>query len=364
MPNARQLADFATSLEKTFGTKIMPKEPLVRDIVSTRSLTLDWALRHGGLESGCIYEMIGPPDSGKTSLAIGILAEAQRMFPDRAVAYLDLEKTFRELWATRLGLDCSPAAARAGLWLHPYPATSEDASDLARTLAGSGMVSFIVIDSVGGMESAKVLGNKAGKDTMGKNAQVITRMGKELATLTRQENCTILMINQPRANYSGYGGDLSAGPKALQHATTAKIDIKRIGGEGNEPKKMKFGDSEEPVSFKTRAIIKRMKNGTPGRTAEFWFNIQDTDLYGPVGVFAADEYAVMGIRLGVIAREGKGSYYVIPGAPKVNGRAAVAELLRGRPDLMENVRKGVLEAQASEAAEATGTTDAEENQDA
>ena len=359
MPSNVQLAKFAAGLEKTFGEKIMPKNPLVRDIVSTRALTLDWALRNGGLESGCIYELIGPPDSGKTSLAIGILAEAQQMFTDRAVAYLDLEKTFRDLWATRLGLNCSGEAARAGLWLHPYPATSEDASDLARTLAGSGMVSFIVIDSVGGMESAKVLGNKAGKDTMGKNAQVITRMGKELATLTRQENCTILMINQPRANYSGYGGDLSAGPKALQHATTAKIDIKRIGGEGNEPKKMTFGDSEEPVSFKTRAIIKRMKNGTPGRVAEFWFNIQDTEKYGPVGVYKADEYTTMGIKHKVIAQNG--GWYIVPGADKVQGRPAVTALLRERPDLMEAVRKGVLEAQGSEAAETAVT---EEDADA
>jgi recombination protein RecA len=350
---ARQLASFAEGLGKEFGGKIIPQEPLVRDIIPTGSLTLDWALRNGGLESGCIYEMIGPPDSGKTSLAILMLAAAQRMFPDRAVAYLDLEKTFRELWATRLGLSCSREDERAGRWLHPFPATSEDASDLARRMAQSGFVSLIVIDSVGGMESAKVLGTKAGKDTMGKNAQVLTRLSKELATLTRQENCTILMINQPRANYSGYGGDLPAGPKALRHATTAMIDIKRIGGEGNEPKTAKFGDSEEAVSFRTKATIKRMKNGTPGRTAEFWFNIQDTDRYGPVGVFAADEYTVMGIRLGVIERQGGGSWYVVPGADKVNGRAAVTALLRERPDLMENVRKGVLAAQASEAAEAT-----------
>lgn len=336
-----QLANFAAKMQTKFGDTRLPQEEPDREIMTTTSLTLDWALRLGGLETGCIYEMVGEKDSFKTSMGIRMLAEARRRWPVRGVAYIDLEKTFRKRHATTLGLDCSDEAAASGAWQHLFPVDSEDASDMARQYCGSGLYSFIVIDSVGGMESRKAFNKEAGDDIVGKNAQVITRMAKHLATLTWQHQCTILLINQYRANLSGYGGNLSAGPMALQYATTGKIEMKSIGG-ADGTRSMKFGDSEEPVSKQIRARITRLKNAPQGRRAEFWFNIQPTLQYGPVGVFEADEYATMGIKFGVIPREGKGSYYVVPGADKVNGREAVVKLLASSPDLMANVRAGVL----------------------
>lgn len=354
MPN--QLAAFAAKQNKKFGDNLAPLVNKPRDVLSTTSLTLDWALRKGGLEMGAIYEILGPPGCFKTSMAIRMMAEARHRWPERAVSYIDLEKTFRDEWAADHGLDSSDAAIAAGTFNHTYPETSEDASDLSRMQAGSGLFSLIVIDSVGGMESKKAFAKEAGEAVMGNNAQVITRMSKALATLTRQHECAIVMINQPRANLSGGYSDLSAGPKALQHATTAKITMKLIGG-ADGIRKMKFGDSEEPVSKQVRAIVDRLKYGTEGRRAEFWFNVQESGEYGPIGVNEADEYATMGIRYGVIAREGKGSYYVVPGADKVNGKPAVIKLLRGRPDLLEGVRAGVLAADPE--AEALETFDIE-----
>jgi len=341
-----KLANFAEKMRKDFGETRMPARTAGRPVLSTTSLTLDWALRKGGLEEGGIYEIVGDKDSYKTSLAIRMMASAQQQYPRKGVAYIDLEKTFRGDWAGVLGLDCSDDAAAAGRWLHAYPEDSEDASDLARQMAMSGLVSFIVVDSVGGMESRKAFNKDAADDIVGKNAQVITRMVKHLATLAWQHSCTILLINQYRANLSGYGGDLSAGPKAMGYSTTAKIEMKRIGG-ADAVRKMKFGDSEEPVAQQYRAIVSRLKNGTPGRRAEFWANLQPTLQYGPVGINTADEYASMGIRFGVIAREGKGSWYVVPGAEKVNGREAVVKLLLGHPELLDNVRRGVLAQGAS-----------------
>jgi RecA/RadA recombinase len=206
------------------------------------------------------------------------------------------------------------------------------------------------------MESKKAFAKEAGEDIIGKNAQVITRMSKALASLTRQNECSIILINQPRAPVSGGYSDLSAGPRALQHATTAKITMRLIGG-ADGTRKMKFGDSEEPVSKQVRAIVERLKYGTEGRRAEFWFNVQETAEYGPVGVNAADEYATMGIRYGVIAREGKGSWYVVPGADKVNGQPAVRKLLLARPELLEAVRAGVLAADPEAAANTDSTED-------
>lgn len=341
-----QLANFAAKMRDQYGATRMPEHSAERDILSTTSLTLDWAFRLGGLEMGAIYEFVGEKDSFKTSLAIRMLAEAQRRWPARGVAYIDLEKTFRDGWASKLGLDCSDEAAGAGLWMHTYPEDSEDSSDMCRQLARSGLYSLIVLDSVGGMESRKAFKKDAEEDVVGKNAQVITRMAKQLATLTWQNQCTIIMINQYRANIGGYGGDLSAGPRALQYATTAKVEMHAIGG-ADGVRKLKFGDSEEPVGRQVRARITRLKNATPGRKAEFWFSIQPTAQFGPVGIDVADEYTTMGIRFGVIAREGKGSYYVVPGADKVNGRDAVMKLLRQRPELLDGVRAGVLAAETT-----------------
>ena len=270
-----------------------------------------------------------------STLAINSMKEQQRAFPDRAIAYLDVEGTFDYDWAEGLGLDTSSPER----WRHLYPGTSEEASDMIRECCRSGLYSIAVVDSIGGMESKKALDKDAEDDLVGKNAQVVTRMVKHLASLARLSSCTVLLINQHRANISSYGGNVSAGPKAMQHATSTKITMSRTG---EPPKKIRFAAGEDPetVAVQIRARVDRSKLVAPGRVAEFWISNRPTEELGPPGIYALDEYATLGIKLGAIVQ--KGAWYQFPNSgPQVQGRENVVLAMRADNSLLDSVRSAI-----------------------
>ena len=333
MAGSRDLAAFAARMDTKY--KPDPEPPTV--IVPTGIFSLDWALRVGGWQLGRIYEIVGPKDSGKSLTVIKGMVSHRQQFPDRGVAYINIENTFSESWATLSGLDCSKAASKAGTWANLPAATSEEASDKARDYVGSGLYSCLVIDSVGAMESAKVLGVEAIKDTMGRNAGVITKLTKALAALAKDNRCTILLVNQPRANMSGFGGDISAGPKAMQHSTTAQIKMSGLNGEKDVRTAEYFGDTER-IGGRVRASIPRMKNGAPGRRADWFIMNRETTQFGPAGVDFADDVISLGVRIGVI-EQGGGGYYTLPTGEKFQGRLKAGVFLREHPDALAAVRK-------------------------
>jgi RecA/RadA recombinase len=303
-------------------------------VLSTGSLTVDWALRRGGLIKGREHEIVGAPDSAKTLLVIYAMASAQRKYPRQAVGYVDLEGTFDDEWAVRNGMDLG-----RDRWFHLYADDSEDASDQARKLAGSGLCSLVAVDSIGAMESRKALAKDAKDELPGRNAQVVTRMCKHLASLTRRTGTTVILVNQLRAQIGSTGADVSAGPKEMQHATTTRI---AMSGGREEPLSMIFDEGQPPeiVSRQFKAKVTRGKGIAPGRVAEFWVNNRDTEQYGPAGINVIDEYISVGVRTGAIERDGGGNY-TLPGTAKIKGRAAVVQLLRSQPELREIVRKRI-----------------------
>jgi recombination protein RecA len=348
------LSRFAAGLPKKYGEQRVVGRPA--EFVSTGSLTLDYALRRGGWPVGQIAELVGPPDAGKSTVAIASMASYQRRFPDRGIWYVDIEKTFDETWAQYQGLDITPPED-GGTFVHTYPETSEQTSDMmhdaCRIPDGSteSLFSLVVVDSIGGMESQKAFDKLAAEDIMGKNAQVITRMVKRTASLARTGRTTALLVNQHRANLSGYGGDLSAGPKAMQHSTAIKVTMRPASGD-NTIRYQKFAGNQEPVAVKRVAKVDRSKLCAPGSRAEFWINNRQTDAYGPPGINVADEYVTMGLLLAVIQK--RGSFFQIPGADQVQGREALAAQLIANPDLMETVRLGIF---ATDGAGADAVTD-------
>lgn len=342
MSGSRQLANFAAKLAKDYGPE---QAPLDADpdvvIVPTGSVALDWALRLGGWRQGRIYEIIGVKDAGKSSLVLTGAAIHQRIFPDRGVAYLDIEKTFEPPWATALGVDCSKKARREGRWIHLFPKDSESASDMARDNASSGLVSLIIVDSVGGMESKKAFDKDAAKAQVGSNSQVITRMSKALATLARNNDATILLVNQYRANVGvPMGGDVSAGPKAMQHATTAKVEMAQVFREGATPREAEFYGAKEITGRMSRARVSRMKTGAPSRVAEFWINTQPTEKYGPQGIDSGDEYLQTGLKVGAIQQQ-PGGYYAMPGGERFHGKDALLSKLRSEQSARDEVRAAI-----------------------
>jgi recombination protein RecA len=336
---AASLAAFSAQMHSRYGGyRIANESPPV--IVPTGSANLDKALRVGGWREGRVFEVIGPKDSGKSSLVIASIVSFMRLFPDRGACYVNIEGTFDPARATEMGLDCSDEAIRSGRWAPLLPASTEEASDMARDYCASGFYGILVVDSVGGMESWKVLEKSASEDTMGKNAQVITKMTKHLSSLARLHRCTVLLVNQQRANFSAYGGPQSAGPMAMQYSTTAKVEMSMRGAEG-DVRKLKLPGDEEPSAVSQRHVarVTRAKNTLPGRSAQFFINKVGTPQYGPPGIDVSDEYLTMGTAQGVIKLGG--AWYTFPDGERANGRDKGAAYLREHPDVMSQIREAL-----------------------
>jgi recombination protein RecA len=338
-PRQNELDRFRAGLARTYGDRVAPAEQVIAQ-VSTGSLTLDWALREGGWRESRIHEIVGPPDSAKTTLVICSMAAALRKYPERGVGYVDMEGTFEDDWAEANGLDLSCVE-------HLYADFSEQASDQARSLCRSGLYSMVVVDSIGAMESVKALEKDAVDPLPGRNAQVITRMCKHLASLSRQHRVTVILVNQLRAQIGSMGGDVSAGPKEMQHATTTRVQM--TGGR-QEPVKMQFypGEDAEIVSRQFRGRVTRSKVVPPGRVAEFWVNNRPTDDYGPAGINEVDEYISVGVRLGAIEQDNGGNY-TLPGTGKIKGRAGAVRALRGDEKLRRAVREAIFRLEGTSA---------------
>jgi recombination protein RecA len=330
------LGAFAAKMQGHYGDKISNSPP--PEIVPTGSLALDRALRVGGWQAGRVYEILGAKDSAKTTLMIASMVSFANRYPDRGYCYVNMENTLDPDRATAMGLDVSDGALKSGRWAQLFPTDSEDASNLAGEYCQSGLYSVIVVDSVGAMESRRVLAKAAEEDTVMANAKVITQMNKKLSTLARLRNCTVLLVNQPRATPSSFGGDVSAGPKHMQHVTTAKIVMRSLGDPETDIRKLTLPGDDEPVivSQQFAAKVERMKNGVSGLTAKFFANKTATAEFGPPGIDAAGEYLDVGVRENVIKLGG--GWYTFPDGHREQGRPAAGRYIRETPEAGAAIR--------------------------
>lgn len=330
------LAAFAAKQQGHYKDRIANSPP--PEIVPTGSLALDRALRVGGWQAGRVYEILGAKDSAKTTLMIASMVSFAARYPERGYCYVNMENTLDPKRATAMGLDVSDEALASGRWAQCFPTDSEDASNMAGEYCQSGHYSVIVVDSIGAMESRRVLAKAAEEDTVMANAKVITQMNKRLSTAARLRNCTVLLVNQPRATPSSFGGDVSAGPKHMQHVTTAKIVMRSLGDPETDVRKLKLpGDDEEViVSQQFAAKVDRMKNGVSGLTAKFFCNKTQTAEFGPPGIDSAGEYLDVGVREGVI-RLG-GGWYNFPDGHREQGRPAAGRYIRETPEAGAAIR--------------------------
>lgn len=344
----KSLDAFLTTQEKRFGERVMRNETKVEQLyIPTGSIGLDMALG-GGWRTGRIHQIVGQPGCAKTSLAIKAMAEAQKMFPDKAVAYIDVERTFEEEWAESLGLNLD--RKKKFTWIKVD--SSEDVSDVLRDMLRSELFSMVVVDSIGAMERAQVLYEKDAEDNdMGKNAQVISRLCKQCAVIGDNTNTTTLVINQYRKNFNG-GMDQASGPMILGYSTTDSVALRRTYGAENVENRVIDGDEVE-VSRKIVAKVERSKIFPQGRKAEFYFNNVDTD-FGPIGIDEVGEVFMMARRAGIIVpnREGS-SWLVLPDGTKENGEPATKRRIRSEPALLEELRAKCVDTVAHERIEET-----------
>lgn len=331
-----ELEKFREKLGKRYGARLV-RQPVSYEIIPTGSLSLDYAMGTGGYIRGRTHELVGQPGVCKTTMSILAAVQHQFHIPDKAIGWIDMERSFDYAWAHSLGLDTSPDR-----FFHLEPDHSEDVADMVKLYCQSGLYSLVVVDSIGGMESMKAYDKEAEDSLMGRNAQVITRMVKVAASLAWNNRVTVIFVNQLRANMAFQGQDVSAGPKALAHNTTFKIQMGRasatLGKAGSEMYVKRKVDGEEiEIGRRYMGRVVRSRVSPSGKVGEFFFFNVPTEEFG-FGLDSADEALNVGLRTGVI-EQGGGGYYTLPSGGRFKGRDTVLEALRAEPEAVQIVRR-------------------------
>ena len=319
--------------QKKYGSSIVRNDTLKKvQFIPTGCTALDIAMG-GGVPVGRVSEFLGKPGSGKTGTLISMLVQAQKMFPDRAVAYVDIERTWTDEWAEALGLDLKRLA-------FAKPKYAEEASDIARDWIRSGLISAIGIDSIGGMERQETLYEKSAEDNdMGKNAQVITRMAKQLATIGNDNDVATVFVNQYRADLKNPGYDKASGPMILSYATSCSVSFRGTGGQGNIYTEKRNGE-DITLSYKIATRVIRSKLIAAGRGAEYWFNKEPSER-GPVGIDEIPELVGLAQMKSIIT-PGNGSWWFLPNGEKANGQAQLVAYVREHLDVQQTLRDALI----------------------
>lgn len=320
------------------------------DVIPTGSMNLDLALGTGGWPLGRVVELWGPEHSGKTSLAMLAVASAQRAYPDKACAWVDMEQTFDETWAETLGVDLDR------LVIVKNPHSAEDVADSYKRMVMSGLFSLAVLDSVGGMISRVEFEKESDEATVAKVAQIVTRMVKQVAPMARSNDTCSMVINQVRSNIGGYGAsDTTGGGWALKHITSIKCAVRR-----GESKSIRIDGKDTPVGHEVNVRIQKNKLAPHGRVGAFWlYNTRTAD--NLPGVDPIPEIVEVGKKVGVI--EGS-TYLTLPSGARLNGKAKTVEHLRDHPDEVEDISQRIKASLATVEADGPVEEDVDEETEA
>ena len=311
--NRERALDLAVSqIEKQFGKGAIMKlgeDAIVRDIpvVSTGSLSLDLALGVGGVPRGRVIEIFGPESSGKTTLALQIVAEAQK---DGGVcAFVDAEHALDIGYARKLGV-------KAEELLISQPDHGEQALEIAETLVRSGAIDVLVIDSVAALVPRAEIEGEMGEPQMGLQARLMSQALRKLTATISRSRTIVIFINQIRMKIGVMFGnpETTTGGNALKFYASCRLDIRRIGA-------IKQGD--EVVGNRTKVKVVKNKVAPPFREAEF-------DIIYGSGISLEGELIDIGTELGIV--EKSGAWYSFDGERIGQGRENTKEYLREHPE--------------------------------
>jgi recombination protein RecA len=339
---------FKERFDKAYGEGSLRtgKEALAPyQVIPTGSLVLDYALGTGGLVEGRLSEWYGWDDVGKTTMALIAVAEAQRKYPDRMVAYIDMENKLDLDWAVAHGVNLSR------FW--PYwPKTAEDVADATTDFVKEHFVSMLVVDSIGAMISRVEMEKQADEATVAVVARIVTRMVKAATSQARQHKPVVILINQLRSEIraAGRGGNGTTRPggNALRFQTTTRLKLSYT----DEPamKAQSHGDSIE-VAREIGIQVERNKCALKGRVAKIKLVSVPTEIHGPLGIDVYDETARLADTLGLLSKAG--SWYSV-GSEKLQGLKAVAAYLKEHPDEATALRAQILSTRAGEVTDDLG----------
>jgi recombination protein RecA len=309
-------------LEKEYGKgtvmRLDERGDQTIEVISTGSLALDAALGVGGLPRGRIVEIFGPESSGKTTLALHAIAEANKL--GSMAAFIDAEHAFDPVYAQKLGIDTSQL-------IISQPDYGEQALEIADTLIRSGALDVVVIDSVAALVPKAELEGEMGDAKVGLQARLMSQALRKLTASISRTRCIAIFINQLREKIGGmamYGPtETTTGGNALKFYASVRLDVRRIGAikEGNDI-----------IGHRARVKVVKNKVAPPFKTAEFDI------LYGE-GISRIGEIIDIGVQLGVLQKSG--SWYSYEGQRLAQGRENLRVFLKDHPELVEKLEKQI-----------------------
>ena len=304
-------------LEKTYGKGVVMKlsDNKVLDIpaISTGSLGLDMALGIGGIPRGRVIEIYGPESSGKTTLTLHCIAEAQKA--GGMAAFIDAEHAFDKNYAEKLGIDTENL-------LISQPDNGEQALEIAEHLIRSGAIDIIVIDSVAALVPKGELEGEMGESKMGLQARLMSQALRKLTGAIHKTGCACIFINQLRDKIGVMFGspETTTGGNALKFYASVRLDIRRVGQIKDGP--------DNIMGNRTRVKVVKNKVAPPFKVVEF-------DIMYGQGISKVGEVIDLGVELEIIKKAG--SWFSYNGEKLGQGRDAVKNLLLDNPELLEEL---------------------------
>ncbi|MFN4086401.1 MAG: recombinase RecA [Spirosomataceae bacterium] len=307
-------------LDKTYGkgTVMRLSDTKVMDVptISTGSLGLDLALGINGLPKGRIVEIYGPESSGKTTIAMQVIAEAQKQ--GGIAAFIDAEHAFDQTYAKNLGIDTKSL-------LISQPDYGEQALEIAEHLISSGAIDVCVIDSVAALVPKAELEGDMGDSKMGLQARLMSQALRKLTGTINKTGCCCIFINQLRDKIGVMFGnpETTTGGNALKFYASVRIDIRRIG---------QIKEGENILGNRTRVKVVKNKMAPPFRVVEF-------DIMYGQGVSKAGEVLDLAVDLNLIKKSG--SWFSYGESRLGQGRDTVKQLIKDNPELMAELEEKI-----------------------
>ena len=288
-------------------------------VIPTGSIGLNLALGVGGFPKGRIIEIYGPESSGKTTLAIHAMAEAQKQ--GGIAAIIDAEHAFDRFYAEKLGVNVDDL-------LIAQPDSGEQALDIADELIRSAAVDLIVIDSVAALTPKAEIAGEMGDNKVGLQARLMSQALRKMTASVNKTGTTVIFINQLREKIGVMFGnpETTTGGNALKFYASVRLDIRKASA---------IKDGDEIIGNQVRVKVIKNKVAPPFKKAEF-------DLMFNEGISRVGELVDMGVEYGILTKSG--SWYSYDGNKLAQGRDAAKNVLRDNPDLADEIESKVMEA--------------------
>ena len=309
-------------LDKTYGKgAVMKMGDVIHDDVPTipsGSLGLDIALGVGGYPRGRVIEIYGPESSGKTTLAIHAMAEAQKA--GGIAAFIDAEHAFDRFYAENLGVDIDNL-------IISQPDYGEQALEIADNLISSGAIDIIVIDSVAALTPKSEIEGEMGDSKMGLHARLMSQALRKLTATINKTNCTVVFINQLREKIGVMFGnpEVTTGGNALKFYASVRLDIRR---------RTQIKDGDKVIGNRTKVKVVKNKVAPPFQIAEF-------DIMYGEGISKVGEILDLGVEYGIIKKSG--SWFSYGDTKLGQGRDAVKSLIADNPELAEELEAKIVD---------------------